>query len=169
LGRQLFITIHFHKWADTSMHFPISRQSMGALCFIAFALIDVSCSSRAKLFAVRGKVLFEDKPAEGVVVMFLSPAESDLKAARPMATTAEDGTFSLVTEEEDGAPAGDYIVTMLWQQNMPVPTRRKGESISGRLNNDPVDKLRGRYLDRKKGFNVRIEKKDNELPPFKLH
>jgi hypothetical protein len=74
----------------------------------------------------------------------------------------------LITDDEDGAPAGDYIVTMQWQQNVPVPTRKKGDSISGRMNNDPVDKFRGRHLDRKKGFNVRIEKKDNELPPFKL-
>jgi hypothetical protein len=150
------------------MRFLISRQSIGVLCFIAFALSDVSCSSGAKLFSVRGRVLVNGKPAAGVLVVFLPSSEGDPKAAHPIATTAEDGTFSLATDDEDGAPAGDYVVTMQWQQNVLVPTRKTGESISGRMNNDPVDKLRGRYLDRKKGFNVRIEKKDNELPPFKL-
>jgi hypothetical protein len=162
------IFILIHESAGTSMRFPICRQSIGVLLFIAFALIDVSCSSKAKLFAVRGRVLVKDKPAAGVLVMFLPPAQGDPKAALPVATTAEDGTFSLATDDEDGAPAGDYIVTMQWQQIVPMPVRKKGESISGKTNNDPVDKFRGRYLDRKKGFNVRVEKKDNELPPFKL-
>ena len=141
---------------------------MVACCFIALAMTNVSCSSRANLFPVRGKVPVKDKPAGGVLVVFLPQADGDPKAARPIATTADDGTFSLVTGDEDGAPAGDYIVTMQWQQTVPAPARKKGESISGRMNNDPVDKLRGRYLDRKKGFNVKIEKKDTELQPFKL-
>jgi hypothetical protein len=113
---------------------------------------------------VRGKVLVNSKPAGGVLVVFLPPAEGEPRAARPMATTGEDASFSLVADDEDGAPVGDCIVTMQWQQIVPAPTRKNGESISGRMNNDPVDKLRGKYLDRKKGFNVRIE----ELPPFKL-
>jgi hypothetical protein len=152
------------------MRMPTSGLSKSVFCFFALALVGLSCSSKEKfeLFPVRGKVLVKDKPAGGVMLMFLPPVESDKKAARPLGLTSEDGTFMLVTNDEEGAPAGDYLVTMQWLQNPPPAGPKKGVPMPPAGGDEPVDKLGGRYLDRKKAFKVTIVRGDNELPAFKL-
>jgi hypothetical protein len=151
------------------MHVPISRFFRCAFFFIALALIGVSCSSgKQELFPVRGKVLVEDKPAAGVLVTFIPVVESKGTPLRPIATTSEDGAFTVTTDEEIGAPAGDYVVTMVWMQDAPPPTVKKGVPISMKMNADRVDKLKGNYRDTKKGFKVTIKNGANELEPFKL-
>jgi hypothetical protein len=151
------------------MNVPFSRYGKCTFCLIALALIAISCSSKKKyeLLPVRGKVLVNDKPAKGVLVMFL-PAVEGPDAPHPVATTAEDGTFALVTDEDDGAPAGDYIVTMQWLKEAPAPNSKKGEAISMRMSGDPVDDLKGKYIERKNGIKVKIQKGVEEVPPFKL-
>ena len=100
--------------------------------------------------------------------MFLPPVETDKKAARPLGLTSEDGTFELVTNEEEGAPAGDYLVIMQWLQNPAPMGSKKGQPIPPAGGDEPVDKLGGRYLDRKKAFKVTIVRGENDLPTFKL-
>ncbi len=158
------------------MHHSFNGSAKRLFCLMAFAFIGMSCSSKPKLelFPVRGKVLFKDKPAAGVLLTFIPTADGTGKAPRPIAMTEEDGTFSAVTNDEEGAPAGNYVVTLAWMQTPDVkkgesmPDVKKGESISMRLTNDPVDKLNGKYRDQKNGIKVTIEKGPNELKPFDL-
>ena len=112
------------------MRMPILGVSKSFLCFFALALVGFSCSSKEKLelFPVRGKVLVKDKAAGSVFLMFLPSDENDKKAARPLGLTLDDGTFTLVTNEEEGAPAGDYLVVMQWLQNPPPGGRKKGSA-----------------------------------------
>ena len=151
------------------MHFPLLRYSKYILCFISITLLGVSCSSNAKLelSPFRGKVLVKDKPAAGVLLVFIPAVERSGTPLRPIAITSEDGSFTVTTDEEDGAPAGEYTVTMSWMQDAPPPAK-KDKSLTMQMGTPRVDKLGGRYRDPKNGIKVTLKKGANELEPFKL-
>ena len=148
------------------LHRKISRGSGDIekrLLHLLCALATLSRSSKPKfdLVPVHGKVLYKDQPAGGVLLIFLPPNETDTTSARPLATTEKDGTFTLVTGEEEGAPVGDYIVIMQWlKQPPPAKNAEPGAMVMG---GEPVDALKGKYIDRKKGFKVKVEKGKTEL------
>jgi hypothetical protein len=103
-------------------------------------------------------VLFDGKPAAGATVFFY-PVETDAEALAPYGVTDANGSFTLTTYLTfDGAPAGEYVVTVRW----PGPPRR-GEDEQG------PDRLKGRY-DNPKTSKLRatVETKPNDLPPFQL-
>jgi hypothetical protein len=65
---------------------------------------------------VGGRVMVDGKPAAGVEV-HLYPLNRYREAgvARPRGTTDRDGGFRLVTGEgKEGAPSGQYHVTLVW-------------------------------------------------------
>jgi hypothetical protein len=144
-------------------------------CIIALGLLALSCSSEKKLpelYPVHGKVLFKDKPAEGVGLTFHPQMETDL---RPGAISEADGSFTVTTDGSPGAPAGDYTVTMYWSSDKSQPNGNKAGEVSisismGKSAVDPVDKLKGKFSNRATSpFKAKVEKGNNELPPFKLN
>ncbi|MCI0360017.1 MAG: hypothetical protein L0211_16190, partial [Planctomycetaceae bacterium] len=66
---------------------------------------------------VRGSVTVGGAPAASAFVLFVplnEPAEP--VDPRPRAEVKEDGTFAISTYgSEDGAPVGEYIVTIVWE------------------------------------------------------
>ncbi len=103
---------------------------------------------------VRGKLFVQDKPAVGAFVLFFpvhEPAEA--KDPRPRAEVDADGSFQLSTyDANDGAPAGEYIVTVTWP----------GQE-------DQEDKLSGRYSDPAKSrLRGTVKEGSNELPAIRL-
>jgi hypothetical protein len=77
------------------------------------ALVCCSCSSAARLQAVRGKVLVAGQPPEGAVVVFHPVDQSVPDTRRPVGRVEADGTFILSTYGVgEGAPAGQYIVAI---------------------------------------------------------
>ncbi len=137
------------------------------LIVLASTAVSCSSSSRPELFPVRGKVLVKNKPAGGVLLTFLPAGEKDPTPFRPLAITSEDGSFLVTTDEEDGAPAGEYVVTMVWKDAAPTKAK-KDKNIQMMMGSPQVDKLGGKYADRKKGLKVKIEKGPNELKTFEL-
>jgi hypothetical protein len=130
----------------------------GCLALALLLLPACSGEQRKPVFPVQGKVLFEGKPAAGAVVFFhpVGPAGPD--ALRPRATVEADGTFRLTTYKgPDGAPVGEYDVTVVWTR----PSRRgdeEGDSLlPARYRARATSKLR-----------VEVKEQPNELPPFKL-
>ncbi len=133
---------------------------------VALALILVilapSCSGGPKpVFPVRGEVVdTQKKPAVGAMIVFnsVNPASNDLP--KPVGHVGPDGKFSLTTYKEgDGAPAGDYVLTITWQTPKKTPLDPEG-----------ADKLQGRYANLERSrlrFTVE-SKSDNEIPPIKL-
>ncbi len=120
---------------------------------------------RAPVFKASGKVTFEGKPLAGALVVFRK-AEVDPKIPSPMATTAEDGSFTLHTyEPDDGAPSGDYLVAV---STAPVGTREGGGYLGGKRK--PTDDLlKGHYADPKtSGLKATIKPGENTLEPFDL-
>jgi hypothetical protein len=123
----------------------------------ALALLAVSCGrdyGGRPPFPASGQVLVNGEPAKGaLVVLYDGPLTPDRPA--PQGTTGDDGTFVLSTyDPKDGAPAGDYKVSITWRTG-----RREGAP----------DRLNRAYTNAEtSGLTAKIEKKTNVLPPFEL-
>lgn len=128
-----------------------------------FAVVLVSCSreSRPSVHPVHGVVTFQKKPATKAVVVLRPVAPGLLKDTLPHGEVGPDGTFRIGTYAvDDGAPTGEYIVTITWPETKLEPGG--GESIEG-------DRLNGRYAEPTKSpWKVRIKEGKNELDPFRI-
>ena len=138
-------------------------RAWGMLAALSLALSSGACSSSATkeitkpVFPVRGQVFVQNKPAVAAFVLFVpvnEPAEP--KDPRPRAEVGADGSFQLSTYgENDGAPAGEYIVTITWPGNEDA--------------NEPADKLLGRYSDAATSrLRATVKEAPNEIPAFRL-
>lgn len=125
------------------------------------ALCCLGCSGSG-LNPVQGKVLYNDQPAKGALVTFHPKGADDVNVIRPTGFTKSDGTFTLTTGKEAGAPAGEYVVTIIW----PEEVKSKGISMAPP---DSQDRLNGAYANQKTStLKVEIRKGTNQLDPFNL-
>jgi hypothetical protein len=134
--------------------------------FVLFLVIGVAgCGGTAPtpMHPVRGKVLFDGKPPAGALVVLhpLGPAGA---APRPRAKVEEDGSFTVGTfDARDGAPAGEYAVTVQWWRSSATG---KG---SWQDEAPPRNRLPVHYsLTSSSGLRARVAAGDNELPAFEL-
>ena len=122
-------------------------------------------TDRLPVNRVGGSVLVAGKPAVGAK-LFFHPVDAGFnpRALRPFAEVAEDGTFELSTYlADDGAPEGDYIVTVYWPAPR-KPTKGKFEDESL-----PPDRLKNVYSSpRTSNLRAHINRGDNVLPAFEL-
>jgi hypothetical protein len=125
---------------------------------VATLLSGCARTNRKPVYPVRGQVLINDKPAAGATVFF-NPVATDPEGIAPYGVTDDKGSFSLTTYLTfDGAPAGEYVVTI----RAPGPPHRPGDEQG-------PDRLKGEYNNLKTSkLRVTVEKKANELPPFRL-
>jgi hypothetical protein len=113
---------------------------------------------------VRGKVLIDGNPVKGAVVTFHPKNDSSTGALRPTGLTDENGVFTLSTQNETGALAGEYRVGVIWLSERPATTDKLQQGIS-----ESTDQLKGRYADpEKSGLTAVIKSGANELAPFEL-
>ncbi len=71
---------------------------------------------RRPTHAVRGRVFFQGAAVPGAYIVFHGLTKEP-RAPRADAFAAADGTFTLSTyEANDGAPAGEYAVTVVWRK-----------------------------------------------------
>jgi hypothetical protein len=135
----------------------------GAVVAATFAAcLLASCSGSRGGPAVRGTVTAKGVPVAGALVVFHPRGETGGAVVRPTAVTGEDGTFVLRTAGAEGAPAGEYDVTIVWEKPIP-PAARKSPGI------DRQDALNGKYARAaESGLKATIQPGDNELPPFDL-
>lgn len=143
------------------LHPPVRPGALRLAAWVAalsFVSASVSCSSgeeRVPVFPVSGRIYVQDKPAEGAFVVFVPENEAAAKHPRPHATVEKDGSFALRTYgERDGAPAGKYIVSVIWP--LMVDGREEG------------DRLQGRYGEKKSKVFATVNAGPNDLEPFKL-
>lgn len=113
-----------------------------------------SCASGKRLHPVRGTVFVNSKPAEGALVVFHAADDADPAAPQPRGYVQADGSFTLSThEKDDGAAAGEYIVTINWLDT----AQRKGEDVP--------DRLKGDYTSRQTStLRRRVEPGNNDFP-----
>jgi hypothetical protein len=140
-------------------------RSIALLLTFAAGLAIAGCSPggppKKVCYPVKGELTVGGKPAEGATVMF-QPQEADStdwSAGYPRATVGADGKFEVSTYgENDGAPAGDYVILVTWPAPNPADEEASGP-----------DRLGGRYVEPAKSkLTAKIEPRPNELPPIKL-
>jgi hypothetical protein len=134
---------------------------------LTLALYVAACSkssnldeNRKPVHPVKGKVLVQGKPAKAAFVLFVPVNEpADAPDPRPRAEADPDGSFALSTYgDKDGAPVGEYIVTVTWPGGV-LPDGRE----------EPADKLLGRYDNvTKSKLRATVKEGQNDLPPFQL-
>jgi hypothetical protein len=131
---------------------------------LSLAILTGCGDGRLKVYPASGKVLVKGQPAEGAKVIFYTQNADQKQPGIPIpqGTVAADGTYSLTTyEPNDGAPAGSYAVTVVWNKVI-VPDDDPESQVER-------DQLDGRYATpEKSGLTATVEAKENELPPFEL-
>jgi hypothetical protein len=118
---------------------------------------------RVNVYPVSGRVLVKGQPADGAQVAFY-PTAAELQGPKmpvPAATTDANGVFRLQSYElEDGAPAGEFKVTVAW----PAPPAPNASGVF-----DLKDRLGGRYSNPQTSkLTARVEEGGGEIPPFEL-
>lgn len=137
--------------------------------FVALAVLAIAgCAdgrSFPKAFPVKGTVLVNGQPASDVLVVLnrISPDKLSVPAT-PQATTDSKGEFLITSyNAEDGAPEGEYVVTIEWRERSgPMKTEFDGP-----------DRLGGAYAKMEKtkgmpGFTIKVDRQPLALPPFNL-
>lgn len=135
-------------------------------CLIAVALFSgLSCSeSGSTLHPVQGKVLLNNSPLAGALVTLHPKDGADIRTIPSTGLSKEDGTFTIMTGDKAGAPAGTYVVTIICSE---VVKGKEGVISTGPP--ETQDRLKGAYADRAKStITVEVKKGNNQLEPFDL-
>lgn len=143
-----------------------------AVALTVILLINTGCSRGPKGIArdpvtrVSGTILIDGKPEQMVAVQLARLGEPDSKAGTskvltPSAFTNAEGKFSIGTYEGgsngDGAPKGEYALTIQWGELNLI-----GGLYSG-------DKFKGKYADPAKSeFKVTVAEKPVDLGELEL-
>lgn len=70
---------------------------------------------KADVYPVAGTLTVSGQPAANAMIAFHPLGKAGSQAALPVANTGRDGTYRLTTYGAgDGAPAGEYAVTIVW-------------------------------------------------------
>lgn len=130
-------------------------------------LLAVGCASdsagRKSVHPTRGSVFVQGKPAAGARVTFHPTTDAGLsRGAPPFAVVDADGSFAVTTYlAKDGAPEGEYIVTILWPT--PPPPGKSDDDVMA------TDRLRNAYANPKTSkLRATVKPGMNELESFQL-
>jgi hypothetical protein len=134
---------------------------------LSLAAQSVSCRRNGTLpcVKVQGEVQYQDRLVSRGMVLFHPVEQSGpLEKVRPYGYTDATGRFQLTTyEPNDGCPAGEYRVTVVWPQPLPGQGGDDEHSMSG------PDRLKGKYAEPlKSGLTVTVLPGQRELQPFRL-
>jgi hypothetical protein len=143
------------------------RPRLGHALVLLAAVACASCSGSggAALNPVRGKILDgKGQPLAGAVVTFHPKSLS--KSANVMTSVGRagaDGEFTLATGDKNGAPAGEYVVTVIW------PEEPKQDGKISMAPPENRDRLNGAFANRD-STKLRAEVKagPNQLDPIRL-
>jgi hypothetical protein len=143
--------------------FPLpGRRWLVLLAAVACA----SCSKGDVLNPVQGKILdTKGQPLEGAVVTFHPKgAAKSIKLVLPVGRSGADGTFTLTTGDKEGAPAGEYTVTVICPEEKKLP--------KGKISTAPPeskDRFEGAYANPGSSrLQAQVKAGPNQLEPFQL-
>lgn len=88
---------------------------------VCAVLLLAGCGSqepgRIPVIKTTGRLTFKDQPVEGAFLVLHPKAETTTDLPRPTALVKPDGSFQPTTfDSGDGAPAGEYVVTVEWRK-----------------------------------------------------
>jgi hypothetical protein len=143
---------------------PWGRRLLG-LTLAGAVLFAWGCgnSDRKPVYPVHGQVLVDGQPAAEALVTF-HPVRVGKDSPRAVGNVDAKGNFRLTTYTQgDGAPEGEYQVSVHWFLATPVPDAAGGEE------HQTVNVLPARYADPgSSGLRVTVARGSNELPAFQL-
>src|SRR5262249_26197607 len=93
------------------------------IAWVAMGLFTGGCSPKAsKVHPVQGRIVVAGKPAARALVTFHPENPAREKAIHPSAEVDADGSFRLTSfRSGDGAPEGQYRVSVVWYLANPKP------------------------------------------------
>ncbi len=135
-------------------------QPCRVLALLAAAALGCSSGDRVPMHPVRGQVLYNGKPVKGAQVVFHPLEPQSVNVQKPLAYTDAEGRFSLMSERPgDGAPAGEYAVTV----------EQRERTAWGREEVKARNLLPTRYSQPKtSGLRFQVQPGENEMPPLHL-
>jgi hypothetical protein len=135
-----------------------------ALPLLSLVLFVPACShgSRKAVYPVRGQILVQGRPAARATVTF-HPAGDAPDDLRPSAQTDDQGYFTLTSYANgDGAPEGDYAVTVTCFRAFATRNPSEGDENTRNL-------LAPRYANPATSqLKATVSRGNNELPPFQV-
>ena len=144
---------------------PVRAGLRAVVAVTVLGLAACGGSDFHKVYPVKGTILVNGRPANDCLI-YLNRTFDDNHPRRvtPYALTGENGEFQITSYiTNDGAPEGEYVVTIEWRER------------SGVLNNnfEGIDRLDGAYAKvestkSRPGFVVKVGRQAQELPPFNL-
>lgn len=139
---------------------------------LAFFAATTGCGgpARLELHRAKGTVMQAGRPATGATVtLHPGPSITDerTKTLRPNGIVDEAGSYILSTYvPDDGAPAGDWIVTVVWPDPKADAKIRKQLEEEG---NSVPDVFQGRFAKPESSpWKVTIVEGENSLPAIDL-
>jgi tetratricopeptide (TPR) repeat protein len=134
-----------------------------AAAVFVFFMFGSTRSDRVPVHPVQGQAFFEGKPMPNAIVL-LEPTGWEIATfPKPRAIVRDDGTFILATYgKDDGAPIGEYKVSVQWFVKPENRQEVEGGSIAKNV-------LPARYANPEtSGLTVNIKQGANLIPPFQL-
>jgi hypothetical protein len=147
------------------MFSTIHRGVFSTLILVALVTV-AACKDdgRIQVYPVQGRVLVAGAPAGGARVVFYPQSDELKKPGMPVpeGMTDSQGAFKLRSyEPDDGAPAGDFKVSVIWFE-----PQKDGSIVDSP---SAKDRLAGRYSNPQKSqLTAKVEKGGGEIPPFEL-
>lgn len=133
-----------------------------AAAFACLLIISAGCGSgdRVQTYPVDGSVFVDGKPAAGARLIF-HPQQED-PTVIPTAKVTADGSYQATTYDVfDGAPPGNYEVTLTWPT--PKPPGAAVDEPEG------PDRLNGRYAKAKDSpWKITVRAGNNTLQPIRI-
>lgn len=128
-----------------------------SLLFCLVCLTGCGSDWQASTYSARGIISINGLPPEGALIQLHPTGEpTDVRHSIPWALVQNDGTYTLTTYESgDGAPVGEYAVTIKWSPDVTSP------SFEDRLKNaytNPADSE----------WKFTITRGKNSLPPIEI-
>jgi hypothetical protein len=137
-----------------------------SLAFVILVLAGCGDSrSFPKVYEVHGTILVNGQPTDGCQIFLSRTSGPQLETpASPQGITDSNGEFLITSyNTDDGAPEGEYVVTIEWHERTGITKQEFGgpDKLGGAYSK--VDKTKGMA-----GFTLKIEGAPLQLPPFKL-
>lgn len=138
---------------------------LSLLCALALAGCGAPEYETIPTHPVSGQITVNGVPAHGAIVRFhpQTPQTGAKYPLMPSGRADAEGVYRLTTYEgEDGAPVGEYVVTVEW----PDPDWRPP---GGGMPPPPPDRLLRRFADpEKSNIQARVVAGENEIAPIVL-
>ncbi|MBD3675175.1 MAG: hypothetical protein HUJ26_16785 [Planctomycetaceae bacterium] len=138
------------------------RRLLPSSLIVVSVIVLAGCGGndwKADTFPARGTIQINGAAPEGAVITFHPVGEPvDQRGSQPWAIVDTDGSYVLQTYEKgDGAPAGEYQVTIKW----PWDVTDMAQAMTDRLGKAYTNPESSEWK-------FTITEDDNELPPIEI-